>query len=101
MTDTVGYMYSLLVFSGGVIGYVKAGSVISLGASSVFGLASAYGASLVSRDPRNVGLSLAVSLLLLIVMGIRFSKSGKFMPAGLVSLLSLLMVARYGYRLIQ
>ncbi|KAI8343723.1 transmembrane protein 14C-like protein [Chlamydoabsidia padenii] len=101
MTDYPGYLYSLLVFTGGVIGYVKAGSVISLVASSVFGLAGAYGATLVSRDPKNVVFSLVVSSVLLFIMGSRFSKSGKFMPAGLVSLLSLIMVARYGYRLLQ
>ncbi|ORZ20395.1 transmembrane protein 14C-like protein [Absidia repens] len=101
MTDYLGYIYSLLVFSGGVVGYVKAGSVISLAASSTFGLAGAYGATLVSRDPKNVLFSLVVSLILLLIMGSRFSKSGKFMPAGLVSLLSLIMAARYGYRYLQ
>ncbi|CAO3652924.1 unnamed protein product [Cunninghamella blakesleeana] len=101
MTDILGYAYSLVIFAGGVVGYIKAGSVASIAASTAFGGLSAYGASLVSRDPRNVGLSFVVSLLLLIVMGIRFSKSGKFMPAGLVSLLSLIMVARYGYRFVQ
>ncbi|KAI8097445.1 transmembrane protein 14C-like protein [Halteromyces radiatus] len=100
MTDYLGYIYSLLVFTGGVIGYVKAGSTISLAASSVFGFGAAYGATLVSRNPKNVGLSLVVSLVLLLVMGLRFNKSGKFMPAGLVSLLSFVMVARYGYQLL-
>ncbi|KAI8074900.1 transmembrane protein 14C-like protein [Gongronella butleri] len=100
MTDYLGYLYSLLVFSGGIVGYVKAGSVASLVASTTFGSLSAYGAYLVSRDPRNVAFSFVVCLALLIVMGVRFSKSGKFMPAGLVSVLSLVMVARYGLRLV-
>ncbi|ORX55096.1 transmembrane protein 14C-like protein [Hesseltinella vesiculosa] len=87
MTDYLGYVYSLIIFAGGIVGYAKAGSVASLVASTTFGSLSGYGAFLVSRDPRNVGFSIGVSLILLMVMGIRFSKSGKFMPAGLVSLL--------------
>ncbi|RUS30061.1 transmembrane protein 14C-like protein [Jimgerdemannia flammicorona] len=87
MADFVGYAYAVVVFLGGLIGYVKAGSVASLASGAAFGVAAAYGAKLVSTNPKNVTLALAVSVALLLVMGFRFSKSGKFMPAGLVSLL--------------
>ncbi|OZJ04681.1 hypothetical protein BZG36_02544 [Bifiguratus adelaidae] len=98
--DTVGYAYALTVFVGGLIGYIKAGSVPSLVSGSVFAVLAGLGARNVSRDGRNVLLALVVSLILCLVMGLRFSKSGKFMPAGLVSLLSLIMSARYASRLL-
>jgi uncharacterized membrane protein (UPF0136 family) len=39
--------------------------------------------------------SLVISLMLLGVMGIRFQKTGKFMPAGLVAVVSLAMSTFY------
>ncbi|KAI8355094.1 transmembrane protein 14C [Choanephora cucurbitarum] len=99
MTDTLGYAYGATVMAGGIVGYVKAGSTASLVAGVVSGGLAILGANQVSRDPRNVLLSFVVSLILLFVMGSRFYRGRKFMPAGLVSLLSLLMVIRYGTRL--
>ncbi|RCH80094.1 Transmembrane protein 14C [Rhizopus stolonifer] len=83
MTDTLGYAYGLTVVTGGVVGYVKAGSVASLAAGGVFGGLAIAGAYQVSQNPRNVLLSLIVSLTLLFVMGSRFYRGRKFMPAGL------------------
>ncbi|CAG8473321.1 21217_t:CDS:2 [Dentiscutata erythropus] len=100
MTDYPGYVYAATISLGGVVGYIKAGSLPSLFFGLTFGVLAAYGASRVSANPRDVIVALLVSLVLLIVMGIRFYKSGKFMPAGLVTVLSLIFVARYGYRLI-
>lgn len=60
---------------------------MSLLAGVVFGSLAGLGAYQVSNDPKNVTLPLIVSLLLLIVMGSRFYRGRKFMPAGLVSLL--------------
>ncbi|ORY98737.1 transmembrane protein 14C-like protein [Syncephalastrum racemosum] len=101
MTDYLGYAYSALILAGGLVGYFKAGSTASLVSGTVFSLAAAGGAVQVSNNPRNVTFALIVSVALLISMGIRFNKTGKFMPAGLVSLLSLLMALRYGSRLVQ
>ncbi|KAG2217686.1 hypothetical protein INT45_008337 [Circinella minor] len=101
MTDYIGYSYSALVLIGGAIGYLKAGSTASLISGTVFGLAAGFGSYQVSNNPKNVVFALVVSILLFIGMGIRFNKSGKFMPAGLVTILSLLMTLRYGSRLLQ
>ncbi|KAI8365280.1 transmembrane protein 14C-like protein [Radiomyces spectabilis] len=101
MTDLVGYIYSGLIFTGGAIGYFKAGSTASLLAGTIFSAAAGLGAYLASNNPKNVVFALLVAVVLLMVMGSRFSKSGKFMPAGLISFLSLLMIIRYGLRLIQ
>ncbi|XP_061821452.1 transmembrane protein 14C [Nerophis lumbriciformis] len=92
--DWVGYGYAALVASGGVIGYVKAGSVPSLAAGLLFGGIAGVGAYQVSNDPNNVLLSLATSGALTGIMGKRFYGSRKFMPAGLMAGASLLMVAK-------
>ncbi|XP_077991727.1 transmembrane protein 14C-like [Glandiceps talaboti] len=98
MADLLGYGYSAVVTLGGVIGYVKAGSTMSLVAGLLFGGISFYGAHQVSQNPRNFYLALSTATILAIIMGMRFSKSGKFMPAGLVCVLSCLQAGRFVYR---
>lgn len=99
--DWVGYGYAALVASGGVMGYVKAGSVPSLAAGLLFGGLAGVGAYQVSNDPTNIWVSLAASGALTGVMGKRFYSSRKFMPAGLVAGASLLMMAKLGMALLQ
>ncbi|KAM6919758.1 transmembrane protein 14C-like isoform 1-T3 [Lycodopsis pacificus] len=92
--DWIGFSYAALVSAGGIIGYVKAGSVTSLAAGLLFGLLAAVGAYLASQNPKNVWLSLGTSGTLAVVMGLRFLNSWKFMPAGLMTLLSGLMLVK-------
>ncbi|KAL6104099.1 transmembrane protein 14C-like [Pungitius pungitius] len=92
--DWLGFSYAALVSAGGILGYVKAGSVPSLAAGLLFGLLAAVGASLASRNPSNVWLSLGTSGTLAVVMGLRFLNSWKFMPAGLMTLASGLMLMK-------
>ncbi|KAM4606376.1 transmembrane protein 14C isoform 1-T2 [Polymixia lowei] len=101
MSDLVGYGYAVLVASGGVIGYVKAGSVPSLAAGLLFGGLAGFGAYQVSNDPQNIWVSLATSGALTGIMGKRFYGSRKFMPAGLVTIASLLMVGKLGVAMLQ
>ncbi|XP_066272902.1 transmembrane protein 14C-like isoform X2 [Branchiostoma lanceolatum] len=101
MTDFVSIGFALVVAVGGILGYVRKGSTMSLGAGLVFGGLMGVGAYQTSVNPNNYMLSLATSGVLTAVMGSRFINSGKFMPAGLVAGLSLLMVARFGYRAIS
>ncbi|KAF0396653.1 TMEM14-domain-containing protein [Gigaspora margarita] len=98
MTDYPGYIYAAAISLGGIFGYIKAGSLPSLFFGLTFGVLAAYGANRASNNPRDVLIAFLVSLVLLIVMGIRFFKTGKFMPAGLVAALSLIYTIRYGYR---
>ncbi|KAI4806792.1 hypothetical protein KUCAC02_017591 [Chaenocephalus aceratus] len=99
--DWVGYGYAALIASGGVIGYVKAGSVPSLAAGVVFGGLAGFGAYQISNDPKQVWVSLATSGALTGVMGKRFYGSRKFMPAGLMAAASLVMVGKLGLSLLQ
>ncbi|PWA18166.1 transmembrane protein 14C isoform X1 [Gambusia affinis] len=99
--DWIGYGYATLVASGGVVGYVKAGSVPSLAAGLLFGGLAGFGAYQISNDPNNVWVSLATSGALSAIMGKRFYGSRKFMPAGLMAGASLLMVGKLSLTLLQ
>lgn len=70
------------------------GSVTSLAAGLAFGGLALIGAYQTSVNPHNYHLSLAVAGLLTGVMGYRFANSGKIMPAGLVTILSIAMCCR-------
>jgi uncharacterized membrane protein (UPF0136 family) len=83
--DKAGYIYALAVAAGGVMGYVRKGSAVSLAAGVLFGSLAAAGTFQMSNDPHNCYLLLASSVTLAVIMGLRSFKSGKFMPAGLVA----------------
>lgn len=87
-----------LIQIGGLFGYAKAGSLPSLAAGLLFGSAATFGAYQISNNPRNFQVALLTSGALLTVMGMRFYKGGKFMPAGLIASLSLVQVVRLGMR---
>lgn len=70
----------------------------SLAAGLLFGGALLYGAVEASRDPANFTVQLAATSILTGVMGYRFYNSGKIMPAGVVTLLSVAMLMRIGAR---
>jgi len=99
--DYLGFGYALLIGVGGFIGYVKAGSVMSLAMGLVFGAISGFGAYQISQNPNNYLLLLCSSGFLTVLMGYRASQSGKFMPSGLVATLSLLMFIRLVMRMVK
>ena len=84
-------IFGLLTIAGGVIGYVKAGSTISLISGSISGLLLLLAAFLLPGNPV-AGLALGgiVSLLLIGYFLPTFFHTGKMMPAGMMSLLSIL-----------
>jgi uncharacterized membrane protein (UPF0136 family) len=96
--DVVSAGYATLVAAGGLIGYLKAGSIPSLVAGLGFGSVLGVGAYMTSVDPDNYYLTMGTSAILGSFMGYRFLNSGKFMPAGLITLLSIGMIARFSVR---
>ncbi|MCG3148044.1 MAG: hypothetical protein PCFJNLEI_01486 [Verrucomicrobiae bacterium] len=96
----VAIVYGLLVLAGGLLGYRKARSAPSLVAGLVFGLALiACGFYMWHGDRIGLKVAFGLAVALLVVMGIRFAKGRKFMPAGLVTVLSLVAAVVFGLAL--
>ncbi|CAL5401682.1 unnamed protein product [Camellia sinensis] len=88
--------YAALVGVGGVMGYLKSGSKKSLIAGGLSALLLYYVFTLLPTRPALASsLGFGLSAALLGVMGSRFKKSGKIFPAGVVSLVSLIMSGGY------
>jgi uncharacterized membrane protein (UPF0136 family) len=87
---TVLWVYIVLLVLGGVMGWVKAGSKISLITSTLFAVLLALCVLGIIR-PFYVA-DVLVGLLVL-VFGIRFVKTKKFMPSGLMIVLSAVVLA--------
>ncbi|XP_077343908.1 transmembrane protein 14A [Lithobates pipiens] len=92
--DWIGFGYALLLASGGFLGFSRKGSIVSLAAGLTFGLLAAYGAFRVSYDPRDIKISLIAAGSLSVIMGLRYNRSKKVMPAGIVAGISIFMVLR-------
>jgi uncharacterized membrane protein (UPF0136 family) len=88
-------VYAVLLAIGGLIGYFKAGSRPSLIAgllSSVVAF-TALGLS-IGNSRWGVPLGLLLSIVLFILFAYRYAaKTGKFMPSGLLAVLSLIVLA--------
>ena len=99
--------YGIIVTVGGLMGYLKAGSAKSLMAGLLFGgLQMAIGYSSYSKsylrinERREIIAGMIVAFILGSVMYKRYSNSNKFMPAGLITWMSVLIIIFYCYRLI-
>ena len=84
-------MYGILMVMGGYLGYVKAGSKVSLMTGAIAGVLVLIGIYL-SRSNPALGFQIiaAVSGLLTIVFIIRLIKTHTFMPSGMLFTLSLI-----------
>ena len=88
---TILWIYIVLLVVGGLIGFVKAKSKISLYMS--LGFAIALSLCALGILPRASCVTDGLLALLLIVFGMRFAKIKKFMPAGMMLLLTILALA--------
>src|SRR6478672_5757900 len=86
-------VFGLLTIVGGVIGYVKAGSPASIIAGSIAGILLLIAAWLLPGNPV-VGLTLAIVISVALAGRFlpAFIKTGHLMPAGLMSVLSVIGV---------
>ncbi len=86
-------IFGLLTIVGGVMGYVKAGSTASIIAGSLSGILLLVAAFLL---PNNVAIGLALAGVVSILLAGRFApafiKTGNFMPAGMMAILSVIGV---------
>jgi uncharacterized membrane protein (UPF0136 family) len=87
-------IYGVLLAVGGLIGYFKAGSRPSLIAGLLSAVA-AFGALGLSIGRSQLGspLGLLLSIVLFVLFGYRYAiKTGKFMPSGLLAVISLVVL---------
>ena len=84
-------VFGLLTIAGGVIGYAKAGSTASIIAGSISGVLLLVAAFLL---PQQLAVGLALAAVISIALAGRFVpafiKTGHVMPAGLMSVLSVI-----------
>ena len=85
------FVFGALTIIGGIIGYVKAGSVPSIIAGAITGLLLIIAAAILPEH-RAAGLATAfiVSLLLAGQFVPKLIRTGKVMPAGMMSILSVI-----------
>jgi len=85
------FIFGALTIVGGVIGYVKAQSVPSIVAGAITGILLLV-AGFILPQQRTAGLviALVVSLLLALQFIPKLIRTGKVMPAGLMSILSVI-----------
>ncbi|MFI5458275.1 MAG: TMEM14 family protein [Isosphaerales bacterium] len=88
-------IYAILLVVGGLIGYLKAGSRPSLIAGMASALAALAALVLSVRNIRwGVPLGMILSIALFLLFGYRYAvKTRKFMPSGLLAVVSLVVLA--------
>ncbi|KAF0890702.1 hypothetical protein E2562_004205 [Oryza meyeriana var. granulata] len=102
MSQKLTLAYAALVGAGGAMGYMKSGSQKSLAAGGISALVLYFvHTQLPVRPVFASSVGLGISAALLSVMGSRFKKSGKIFPAGVVSLVSLVMVGGYFHGILR
>ncbi len=93
MASYIILVYGMLVIVGGVVGFVKSGSVPSIIAGSAFGILI-IGSALLTLKENVVGwyAALTCACFLAVFFGFRYYGSHKFMPAGLMIILSVVAI---------
>ena len=92
--STVLWIYIVLLLVGGLIGFFKAGSKVSLITSSVFAallvLTAVPG---IFEHTFALGLANVLMAVLLVVFAVRLAKTKKFMPSGLMLVMTIAALA--------
>jgi uncharacterized membrane protein (UPF0136 family) len=91
--NLVFWIYVVLLLVGGLIGFFKAKSKMSLITSAVAGALLVLTRAGIFEPAFARGLANVIMALLLIVFAIRLTKTKKFMPGGLMLVLTILALA--------
>ncbi len=91
--NTVLWIYIILLLAGGLIGFFKAGSKVSLITSAVAAAALILTTVGVLKGKVEVGVADAIMAVLLVVFAIRLTKTKKFMPSGLMLVITVIALA--------
>jgi len=92
-SNTVLWIYIVLLLVGGLIGFLKAGSKVSLISSSVFAAVLVLTQTGIFEPTVAHNLVNVLLAALLVVFAIRLAKTKKFMPSGLMLVLTILALA--------
>lgn len=93
------FVYAVLVLAGGIMGFVKAQSYMSLITGSLFALLFITSAILMFKGVQlGSHLAIAGSFILLLFFGYRYYLTESFMPAALMALLSASVLLLLLYR---
>lgn len=92
LSEVVVVVYAVIVALGGLVGYLKAASMRSLVAGIIFGSALIMSLSFSSPRPGSLPGSFWMTLLASVAFTGRFYTTRRFMPAGLLVLLSAIVV---------
>ena len=91
------WVYGVIMILGGIMGFLKVGSKASLISGVGMGLAllvSGYGVSQGSYD--SLVVAEVIAALLVVLFAIRYAKTRRFMPGGMLAVLSLVAVVTFG-----
>jgi uncharacterized membrane protein (UPF0136 family) len=95
-------VYGVLLLVGGVVGYRRGKSLKSLVGGLVGALLSGASYGLLGADPRwGLGLGLGTAALGSLLFALRYRKTGKFLPAGLMLAVSLTAVLLLGLSFVE
>ena len=92
-TNTVLWIYIVLLLVGGLIGFFKAKSKVSLISSSVFAAVLVLTQTGIFKTSASLILVNVLLAALLVVFAMRLAKTKKFMPSGLMLVLTMLTLA--------
>lgn len=96
--DILSIIFTILIFIGGLVGYINKGSVPSLVSGTIFTILLAFSTYL--EGARKNPYPLLITLIALsAIMLWRYIESMNFQPAGLIGLLTVIMLARHCYLL--
>ena len=97
--NIVFWSYILLLLAGGLIGFFKAGSKVSLITSAVAAaLLILTRLSGVFQPSFGRNLATVIMALLLVVFAVRLAKTKKFIPSGLMLVLTVVVLALLNFR---
>lgn len=94
--DPIMMVYIVILFAGGLAGYINKNSTASLVASTVFSVLLAFSVYLEGARKNSYPM-LTILLVLTGMFFYRFYLNATFVPSGLFAVLSLLMLARHSY----
>lgn len=94
------WVYGAIIILGGVMGFVKVGSKASLLAGVGMGMALlASGFGVWRGSANSLVVTEVIAALLLVLFAVRLAKTRRFMPAGMLAILSVVAVVIFGWAL--